>query len=179
MPLLMAGTFNSRRVLNPGGISVDSVLEMLFEQEQNKEHRIAPLMLDALVKCPVDTRKVLSESLVVIGGTAMLPGFLHRFLAEIRLLVEKPQYCANPSLAAKRFRLHSLPAKHNCTTWLGGAVFGALQDILGSRSVSRDHYNQTGRIPDWCCLSLPLSESAYDAGKTPPPLMKRAFSTEK
>lgn len=60
-----------------------------------------------------------------------------------------------------------------------GAIFGALQDILGSRSVSRDYYNQTGRIPDWCCLSTPLPESLYEAGKTPPPLMKRAFSTEK
>uniref|UniRef100_A0A8C7LMB6 Actin related protein 10 n=1 Tax=Oncorhynchus mykiss TaxID=8022 RepID=A0A8C7LMB6_ONCMY len=69
--------------------------------------------------------------------------------------------------------------KPNCTAWLGGAIFGALQDILGSRSVSRDYYNQTGRIPDWCCLSSPLPESVYDAGKTPPPLMKRAFSTEK
>lgn len=60
-----------------------------------------------------------------------------------------------------------------------GAIFGALQDILGSRSVSRDYYNQTGRIPDWCCLSSPPPESLYEAGKTPPPLMKRAFSTEK
>ncbi|TRY57925.1 hypothetical protein DNTS_009816 [Danionella cerebrum] len=60
-----------------------------------------------------------------------------------------------------------------------GAIFGALQDILGSRSVSRDFYNQTGRIPDWCSLSSPVPESVYEVGKTPPPLMKRAFSTEK
>uniref|UniRef100_H3C9R0 Actin related protein 10 n=1 Tax=Tetraodon nigroviridis TaxID=99883 RepID=H3C9R0_TETNG len=67
------------------------------------------------------------------------------------------------------------PSLPYCT----GAIFGALQDILGSRSVSRDYYNQTGRIPDWCCLSSPPPESLYEAGKTPPPLMKRAFSTEK
>lgn len=142
---------------------------------------------------------------MVIGGTSMLPGFLHRLLAEIRLLVEKPKY--SNVLASKSFRIHSLPAKPNCTAWLGGqrwssyhprvsigaslenfflsppyctgAIFGALQDILGSRSVSRDYYNQTGRIPDWCCLSSPPPESLYEAGKTPPPLMKRAFSTEK
>lgn len=145
----------------------------------------------------------------MIGGTSMLPGFLHRLLAEIRLLVEKPKY--SEVLASKSFRIHSPPAKPNCTAWLGGqrslfyssnirihrkyllwkpslflspptctgAIFGALQDILGSRSVSRDYYNQTGRIPDWCCLSSPPPESLYEAGKTPPPLMKRAFSTEK
>ncbi|XP_016304304.1 actin-related protein 10-like [Sinocyclocheilus anshuiensis] len=128
-------------------------------------------------QCPVDTRKVLSENLVIIGGTAMLPGFLHRLLAEIRSLVEKPKY--HDALATKSFRFHSPPAKPNCTAWLGGAIFGALQDILGSRSVSRDYYSQTGRIPDWCCLSTPLPDSVYEAGKTPPPFMKRAFSTEK
>jgi len=60
-----------------------------------------------------------------------------------------------------------------------GAIFGALQDILGSRSVSREYYSQTRHIPDWCCLSNPLLEMMFDVGKAPPPLMKRAFSTEK
>ncbi|XP_046877120.1 actin-related protein 10 [Hypomesus transpacificus] len=167
---------DGEKILHIKGPIRDSVMEMLFEQD-NEEKSVATLILDALVKCPIDTRKALSENLVVIGGTAMLPGFLHRLMAEIRLLVEKPQYC--DALATKTFRLHSPPAKPNCTAWLGGAIFGALQDILGSRSISRDYYNQTGRIPDWCSLSSPPPESVYDAGKTPPPLMKRAFSTEK
>uniref|UniRef100_A0A8C7N0C1 Actin related protein 10 n=1 Tax=Oncorhynchus kisutch TaxID=8019 RepID=A0A8C7N0C1_ONCKI len=167
---------DGEKILHIKGTIRDSVMEMLFEQD-NEEKSVATLVLDTLVKCPIDTRKALSENLVIIGGTAMLPGFLHRLLAEIRLLVDKPKY--RDALATKSFRLHSPPAKPNCTSWLGGAIFGALQDILGSRSVSRDYYNQTGRIPDWCCLSSPLPESVYDAGKTPPPLMKRAFSTEK
>uniref|UniRef100_A0A7N8XK00 Actin related protein 10 n=1 Tax=Mastacembelus armatus TaxID=205130 RepID=A0A7N8XK00_9TELE len=167
---------DGEKILHVKGPIRDSVMEMLFEQD-NEEKSVASLILDALVKCPIDTRKVLSENLVVIGGTAMLPGFLHRLLAEIRLLVEKPKY--SNVLASKNFRIHAPPAKPNCTAWLGGAIFGALQDILGSRSVSRDYYNQTGRIPDWCCLSSPPPESLYEAGKTPPPLMKRAFSTEK
>ncbi|KAM9553870.1 actin-related protein 10-like [Salvelinus alpinus] len=167
---------DGEKILHIKGTIRDSVMEMLFEQD-NEEKSVATLVLDTLVKCPIDTRKALSENLVIIGGTAMLPGFLHRLLAEIRLLVDKPKY--RDALATKSFRLHSPPAKPNCTAWLGGAIFGALQDILGSRSVSRDYYNQTGRIPDWCCLSSPLPESVYDVGKTPPPLMKRAFSTEK
>ncbi|KAL7992775.1 hypothetical protein Chor_017031 [Crotalus horridus] len=127
--------------------------------------------------CPIDTRKQLAENLIVIGGTAMLPGFLHRLMAEIRYLVEKPKY--KEILASKNFRVHMPPAKPNCVAWLGGAIFGALQDILGSRSVSKEYYNQTGRIPDWCCLNNPPLEMMFDVGKTPPPLMKRAFSTEK
>uniref|UniRef100_A0A3Q3WBB8 Uncharacterized protein n=1 Tax=Mola mola TaxID=94237 RepID=A0A3Q3WBB8_MOLML len=167
---------DGEKILHIKGSIRDSVMEILFEQD-NEEKSVATLILDALVKCPIDARKVLSENLVVIGGTAMLPGFLHRLLAEIRLLVEKPKY--STVLASKSLRIHAPPAKPNCTAWLGGAIFGALQDILGSRSVSREYYSQTGRIPDWCCLSSPPPESLYEAGKTPPPLMKRAFSTEK
>uniref|UniRef100_A0A8C6SHS6 Actin related protein 10 n=1 Tax=Neogobius melanostomus TaxID=47308 RepID=A0A8C6SHS6_9GOBI len=172
----VAYPLDGEKILHVKGSIRDSLVEILFEQD-NEEKSVATLILDTLVKCPIDTRKVLSENLVVIGGTAMLPGFLHRLLAEIRLLVEKPKYSS--VLASKSFRIHSPPAKPNCTAWLGGAIFGALQDVLGSRSVSRDYYNQTGRIPDWCCLSSPPPESLYEAGKTPPPPMKRAFSTEK
>lgn len=74
------------------------------------------------LQCPIDARKVLSENLVVIGGTSMLPGFLHRLLAEIRHLVEKPKY--SNVLASKSFRIHSPPAKPNCTAWLGGQRWG-------------------------------------------------------
>ncbi|KAB0374561.1 hypothetical protein FD755_013053, partial [Muntiacus reevesi] len=157
-------------------ILVDSVVEILFEQD-NEEKSVATLILDSLIQCPIDTRKQLAENLVIIGGTSMLPGFLHRLLAEIRYLVEKPKY--KKTLATKTFRIHTPPAKANCVAWLGGAIFGALQDILGSRSVSKDYYNQTGRIPDWCSLNNPPLEMMFDVGKSQPPLMKRAFSTEK
>uniref|UniRef100_A0A452G3K1 Actin-related protein 10 n=1 Tax=Capra hircus TaxID=9925 RepID=A0A452G3K1_CAPHI len=135
-------------------------------------------IINLLIMCfSLNTRKQLAENLVVIGGTSMLPGFLHRLLAEIRYLVEKPKY--KKTLATKTFRIHTPPAKANCVAWLGGAIFGALQDILGSRSVSKDYYNQTGRIPDWCSLNNPPLEMMFDVGKNQPPLMKRAFSTEK
>lgn len=51
----------------------------------------------------------------------MLPGFLHRLLAEIRYLVEKPKY--KKTLATKTFRIHTPPAKANCVAWLGGKIF--------------------------------------------------------
>ncbi|XP_053247617.1 actin-related protein 10 isoform X1 [Podarcis raffonei] len=167
---------DGEKILHVNGAIRDSVVEILFEQD-NEEKSVATLILDSLVECPIDTRKQLAENLLVIGGTAMLPGFLHRLMAEIRHLVEKPKY--KETLASKTFRVHTPPAKPNCVAWLGGAIFGALQDILGSRSVSKEYYNQTGRIPDWCCLNNPPLEMMFDVGKTPPPLMKRAFSTEK
>ncbi|XP_070787756.1 actin-related protein 10 [Pituophis catenifer annectens] len=167
---------DGKKILHINGSIRDSVVEVLFVQD-NEEKSVATLILDSLMECPIDTRKQLAENLIVIGGTAMLPGFLHRLMAEIRYLVEKPKY--KEILASKTFRVHTPPAKPNCVAWLGGGIFGALQDILGSRSVSKEYYNQTGRIPDWCCLNNPPLEMMFDVGKTPPPLMKRAFSTEK
>uniref|UniRef100_A0A2K6BRW0 Actin related protein 10 n=1 Tax=Macaca nemestrina TaxID=9545 RepID=A0A2K6BRW0_MACNE len=167
---------DGEKILHILGSIRDSVVEILFEQD-NEEKSVATLILDSLIQCPIDTRKQLAENLVVIGGTSMLPGFLHRLLAEIRYLVEKPKY--KKALGTKTFRIHTPPAKANCVAWLGGAIFGALQDILGSRSVSKEYYNQTGRIPDWCSLNNPPLEMMFDVGKTQPPLMKRAFSTEK
>nr|XP_060475912.1 actin-related protein 10 isoform X2 [Panthera onca] len=167
---------DGEKILHVLGSIRDSVVEILFEQD-NEEKSVATLILDSLIQCPIDTRKQLAENLVVIGGTSMLPGFLHRLLAEIRYLVEKPKY--KKVLGTKTFRIHTPPAKANCVAWLGGAIFGALQDILGSRSVSKEYYNQTGRIPDWCSLNNPPLEMMFDVGKAQPPLMKRAFSTEK
>uniref|UniRef100_A0A2K6NX25 Actin related protein 10 n=1 Tax=Rhinopithecus roxellana TaxID=61622 RepID=A0A2K6NX25_RHIRO len=167
---------DGEKILHVLGSIRDSVVEILFEQD-NEEKSVATLILDSLIQCPIDTRKQLAENLVVVGGTSMLPGFLHRLLAEIRYLVEKPKY--KKVLGTKTFRIHTPPAKANCVAWLGGAIFGALQDILGSRSVSKEYYNQTGRIPDWCSLNNPPLEMMFDVGKTQPPLMKRAFSTEK
>lgn len=167
---------DGEKILHVLGSIRDSVVEILFEQD-NEEKSVATLILDSLLQCPIDTRKQLAENLVIIGGTSMLPGFLHRLLAEIRYLVEKPKY--KKTLGTKNFRIHTPPAKANCVAWLGGAVFGALQDILGSRSISKEYYNQTGRIPDWCSLNNPPLEMMFDVGKAQPPLMKRAFSTEK
>ncbi|XP_053553295.1 LOW QUALITY PROTEIN: actin-related protein 10 [Bombina bombina] len=167
---------DGQNILHVNGSIRDSVVELLFEQD-NEEQSVATLILDSLVQCPIDTRKQLAENIVVVGGTVMLPGFLHRLVAEIRYLAEKPKY--KESLATKTFKIHNPPAMPNCVAWLGGAIFGALQDILGSRSVSKEYYYQTGRIPDWCCLSNPPLEIMFDVGKSGPPLMKRAFSTEK
>ncbi|XP_055496466.1 actin-related protein 10 [Leucoraja erinacea] len=172
----VAYPLDGERILHVKGSVRDSVIEMLFEQD-NEEKSIATLILDSLLQCPIDTRKHLAENLVIIGGTAMLPGFLHRIMAEIRCLVEKPKY--KEVLATKTFKVHTPPAKPNSVAWLGGAIFGALQDILGSRSVSKEYYSQTGRIPDWCCLNNPPLEMMYETSKAPPPLMKRAYSTEK
>jgi hypothetical protein len=48
----------------------------------------------------------------------MMPGFLHRFHAELNHLVNVPTYVNK--LAIKQFHFHSPPSQLNYAAWLGG-----------------------------------------------------------
>ena len=71
-----------------------------------------------LPQCPIDMRKTLAENILVVGGTSIMPGFRHRLLSELHDLLTVAPY--NQSLALKKFKFHSAPAKENFTAWLGG-----------------------------------------------------------
>ncbi|EKM78646.1 hypothetical protein AGABI1DRAFT_75023 [Agaricus bisporus var. burnettii JB137-S8] len=73
----------------PGWIR-ERAAEVLFEGGDIDESSLAELILDVLLKTPVDLRKTLACSILVIGGTAMLPGFIPRLHAEILRCIQPP-----------------------------------------------------------------------------------------
>ncbi|XP_064620683.1 actin-related protein 10-like [Lineus longissimus] len=140
---------DGEKMLHIDGKIRESAYEVLFEQD-NEERSVATLILDAIRKCPLDMRRYLSENIVIIGGTSMAPGFKARLKDELYSLMEKPKY--KEDLAIQVFKFHKLPAKENYAAWLGGAIFGALE-VLGSRSLTREQFSSTGRVPDWSSIS--------------------------
>ena len=72
-------------------------------------------------QCPIDMRKLMAENIVVMGGTAMLQGFQHRLLTELKMLLEKP--CYKEDLSLTTFKIHQPPSQPNFTAWLGGQSF--------------------------------------------------------
>ncbi|KDQ53185.1 hypothetical protein JAAARDRAFT_137512 [Jaapia argillacea MUCL 33604] len=64
--------------------------EVLFEGGDVDESSVAEVILDALLKVPVDLRKTMSSSILVVGGTAMIPGFIQRLHAEILRALAPP-----------------------------------------------------------------------------------------
>ncbi|PVD26102.1 hypothetical protein C0Q70_13770 [Pomacea canaliculata] len=122
--------------------------EVLFEQDIDGQS-LPALLLNSLLQSPVDTRKELAQSILIMGGTAQIPGFYHRLKRELDALAATPQY--KDALGCKTFKFLRPPSCENYTAWLGGALVGALE-TLPSRSLSRDAYIQRGRLPDWCCL---------------------------
>ncbi|KAJ7650101.1 fungal-specific actin related protein [Roridomyces roridus] len=74
----------------PGWIR-ERTAEVLFEGGDVDESSIAEVVLDALVKVPVDLRKTMASSILVAGGTSMLPGFIPRLQHELVRAVAPPQ----------------------------------------------------------------------------------------
>lgn len=78
----------------PGWIR-ERAAEVLFEGGDVDESSLAELILDVLLKTPVDLRKTLACSILVTGGTAMLPGFIPRLHAEILRAIQPPMVIGN------------------------------------------------------------------------------------
>lgn len=145
---------DGNRLLLVNGDVREHSCEVLFEQD-NEQQSISTIILDAIINAPIDMRRDLAENIVIIGGTSMLPGLHHRLCVELYHLLKNNKY--QNELSIKLFKFHKLLTKENCACWLGGAMLGALE-TLPSKSISRDTYLQTGKLPDWCCLSEETEE---------------------
>ena len=61
-------------------------------------------------------RSALAESLVLVGGTAMMRGFRARLSQELKSLLATPKY---ENLKINTFKLFQPPAQLNYVSWLG------------------------------------------------------------
>ncbi|KAF8150699.1 fungal-specific actin related protein [Crassisporium funariophilum] len=80
-PAQQVGTGRGTLII-PGWIR-ERAAELLFEGGDVDESSLAETILNALLKVPRDLRKTMAASILVTGGTAMLPGFIPRLHAEI------------------------------------------------------------------------------------------------
>ncbi|KDQ16509.1 hypothetical protein BOTBODRAFT_30843 [Botryobasidium botryosum FD-172 SS1] len=153
------------RVMPPGivshtpGASTRGTL-LLFEGGDVGKS-VAEVILDALLKVPVDLRKDFVSSILVVGGTAMLPGFIPRFspfsirrprydpYAPLRPLAPfisilnnpVPPLTASSTLAganagkAPAFAPAILP-------WVGGSLAGTLTVKTGGEEILRERWGE-------------------------------------
>ncbi|RWS05431.1 actin-related protein 10-like protein, partial [Dinothrombium tinctorium] len=136
------------RILELPGVVREKAAEILFEEFEN-EQSIATLILDALLRCPLDSRKILASNIVLVGGSCMLPGFKYRLMMELKHLVNHPRY--KEKIFFKSFLFHNPPCKENYVSWLGASIFGST-DAINTRCISREQYLKTnGKVlVDWC-----------------------------
>ncbi|KAI0749669.1 actin family [Daedaleopsis nitida] len=99
-PSQQTGTGRGTLII-PGWIR-ERAAEVLFEGGDVDESSVAEVILDTLLKVPVDLRKTLASSILVIGGTPMLPGFIPRLHAELTRAVSRTANSSSSSAAPSR-----------------------------------------------------------------------------
>jgi len=134
-------------LLQIDGITREGASEVLWQMDEDGIS-IATMILDAIKSCPIDTRRELSNSLLLVGGIAMMSGFKSRLNQELKSLLKLPKY---EDIMIKDFKIFVPPTKPNLTTWLGGAIFGAT-DVVVTRSLTREQYLKDPCVPDWSNL---------------------------
>ena len=139
---------NGDITLRIDGQTRESACERLFEQD-NDRMSVSTMVLDALLECPLDSRKELAANIVIVGGTSMIKGFKARLFQELKYLLTKEPYCSR--LFVEEFKLHKAPGKANFSSWVGASIFGAT-DAIGTRSFSRENYFKDKSVPDWSNL---------------------------
>ena len=123
--------------------------EALFQKDEEDDRSIPVALAETLLWVNSDLRTPLASSILVSGGTAMLPGFGPRLLASTKaLILAEPRYSTLQPLV-DRLRLVETPFKPNLLAWTGGSALGALK--VHSQEVTRDQYlsSQTKIAPDW------------------------------
>ena len=123
-PAQQTGTGRGTLII-PGWIR-ERAAEVLFEGGDVDESSVAEVILDTLLKVsaymrasplakhdvksqpgwieqvPVDLRKTLASTMLVVGGTPMLPGFIPRLQAELTRAVTRTSISASSSAAPSR-----------------------------------------------------------------------------
>ena len=145
--------------LNIDGVLRAHAADLLFQGDEEGKS-IATLILDSILKCPIDCRKTLAENIVLVGGGVMMPGFESRLMAELKHLLQTDKY--NRSLFIKKLAFKRPPVPANYCVWQGGALLGALE-ILPELSITRDRYHANPYIPDW---STVLAANKEDVTKS-------------
>ena len=137
-------------ILHIPGYLREFAFEIMFIDHIDNKLTVPNLILDTLVRCPIDLKKELMKNVVLVGGNCLLAGFKHRLVSELNYLIKDKDY--SDKLPVNYLKFHSPPSIDNYTAWLGGSVFGAL-DILDSYSILSSKYKEMERLPDWFTVS--------------------------
>ncbi|CAG8471462.1 7505_t:CDS:2 [Ambispora leptoticha] len=140
----------------PGWIR-ERAAEVLFEGDEDQSS-IVGCLLECLLKTPIHLRQPLAASILLIGGTTLLPNFQTRLYQEIILALNTDRRFKN--LNGLRDHIAFLEEKSsgkvfvaNCRAWVGGSLIGSLKSTVVE--IAREKYS--GKVPDWTTESITRS----------------------
>ncbi|KAL3993687.1 Actin family protein [Acanthocheilonema viteae] len=130
------------------GLVREWTAEAIFEESDDIKS-LPRLVLDAVYRCPIDARKKLLDSIILVGGTTRMKGFAARLRDEILCSLTTSSY-VNKLGNIKSVKFYRLPntSIELYASWIGGSMFGALE-VLQYYSLTREDWQTQGRVPDW------------------------------
>ncbi|KAI8801925.1 actin family [Cladochytrium replicatum] len=120
--------------------------EVLFESDEDG-NTLATSILECILQCPSDTRTELAQNILVIGGTAMFPGFHERLQKHIEQAQEENDRYKKFRKLQSRLRILRSVFTPNCAAWIGGSLLGAVK--AGGPEITREQFLAGEQIPDW------------------------------
>ncbi len=110
-------SINGKKDIKINGKLRETAFEVMFP-EDNDHLGLPYIILDTILKCPLDIRRELAENLFLIGGSTMVLGLMARLKVELLELLKTNMY--KYKLFFDSVKFHTAPAKPNFTAWLGG-----------------------------------------------------------
>ncbi|KAI8096588.1 actin family [Halteromyces radiatus] len=165
-PIQLATTQEKATLLIPGWIR-EHAMDIVFEGNDEEDYKqdddeyefetgIAHCILNCLRKVPADLRKPMISSLLVVGGTALVPGFHNKLKQTLLTILKQPtpqessryssllglasfiQFLDHPSQTGPLFQ-------SNVRGWIGGSLMGSLK--LSGEEMVKEKFN--GSVTDW------------------------------
>eukprot|EP00929_Paragymnodinium_shiwhaense_P113894 TRINITY_DN82191_c0_g1_i1.p1 TRINITY_DN82191_c0_g1~~TRINITY_DN82191_c0_g1_i1.p1 ORF type:complete len:407 (+),score=130.01 TRINITY_DN82191_c0_g1_i1:113-1333(+) len=106
--------------------------ELLFGGENQSGPSVQKICMEAVNTCDLDFRQDLVKSLVVAGGTSMLPGLAPRLKAEIQGLL--------PAEMKQQVDI-CVDSQRRYAAWIGGSMFASLS-TFDSFAISKQEYEE-------------------------------------
>ncbi|KAI9269002.1 hypothetical protein BDA99DRAFT_546220 [Phascolomyces articulosus] len=145
-------------LLIPGWIR-ERAAEVLFEGDEEDEPSIIHCILNAILRVQSDLRRPLMSSLLLNGGTSLIPGFQSRLKQELLRVMRDPTKFEKKRYASllrlqNSVRFIDSPEDNkgagrifmnNVRGWIGGSLMGSLK--LSGEELAREKYK--GVVTDW------------------------------
>ncbi|CAG0901678.1 unnamed protein product [Cyprideis torosa] len=87
---------------------------------------------NSIMKCPIDSRELLYENIVLSGGTTLLPGIAARMQRELISLA--------PSMV-RRIKIIA-PPERKYSAWIGGSILAS--NIAQQKWITKQEYDESG-----------------------------------
>ncbi|PXF43717.1 Actin-related protein 4 [Gracilariopsis chorda] len=115
-----------------------AIPDMLFRTDEAKGMlSISEMAFKAVSGCDVDLRRDLFNSVVITGGTSLMPGLVERVTRELALM--------SPQAYKLKVYAPSNYVERTCASWIGGSIVSSL-GTFQQAWISRAEYDELGAM---------------------------------